>query len=121
VLTKLLITLLVIAGALFYIRKPIAVRRIESASQLGQRIIFRYVALAIVVLAVIGSGMYGYWSWQEGEQIVSVTVVSPAQDKTIIYQVHKRDIGINEITTVEGVKVRLSTQERIIIAPKVSQ
>ncbi|QYJ84813.1 hypothetical protein K0I73_11120 [Shewanella mesophila] len=120
-LTKILITLLVIAGALFYIRRPAKVSRTETAGQLGQRILFRYVAFAIVVLAIIGSGAYWYWSWEEGNEVVSVTIVSPVQEKTTIYRVHKRDIGINELTTIEGVKVRLSNQERIIIAPKVTQ
>ncbi|QYK02819.1 hypothetical protein [Shewanella psychrotolerans] len=120
-LTKILVTLLVIAGALFYIRKPASVTQMESASQLGQRILFRYIALAVVVLAVVGSGAYWYWSWQEGNEVVSVTIVSPAQEKTTIYQVHKRDIGVNELTTIEGVKVRLSNQERIIIAPLAMQ
>ncbi|MCG9696352.1 hypothetical protein [Shewanella sp. Isolate11] len=120
-LTKLLITLLIIAGALFYIRKPKVESRRETATQQGQRLLFKYIAMAIVALALLGSGGYWYWSWQSGNEIVNVTIVSPNDGNSNIYRVHKRDIGINEITTVDGIKVRLSNQERVVIAPALSQ
>ncbi|GIU02433.1 hypothetical protein [Shewanella algidipiscicola] len=116
-LTKILVTLLIIAGALFYVRKPARSDQTETATQFGQRLLFRYVAMGFVVLALFGSAVYWYWTWQDGEQIVSVSIVSPLDNKVNIYQVHKRDISENEFTTVEGIKIRLSTQERIIIAP----
>lgn len=116
-LTKLLVTLLIIAGALFYVRKPARYEQTETATQFGQRLLFRYVAMGFVVFALLGSALYWYWTWQDGEQVVSVSIVSPLEDKVNIYQVHKRDIKDNELTTVDGIKIRLSTQERIIIAP----
>ncbi len=116
--TKLLITLLVIAGAIFYIRKPKVEQRVTSSvMEQGQSILFKYVATAIAVLALLGSGAYWYWSWQAGNEIVSVTIVSPNKETSQIYQVHKRDLGISEITTVDGIKIRLSNQERVVIAP----
>ncbi|MCE9678725.1 hypothetical protein LZP69_05885 [Shewanella sp. AS1] len=120
-LTKLLITLLVIVGALFYIRKPKVKQRSESVSQQGQRLLFKYITMGLVTVTLLGSVGYWYWSWQDGQQIVNVTIVSPNDATSQVYRVHKRDIGLTEITTIEGVKVRLSSQERIVIAPASSK
>jgi len=116
VLTKILVTLLVIAGALFYIRKPSATREKETAAQLGQRMIMRYVLFGLVSVSLLASAGYWYWSWQDGAKIVEVTIVSPIAESSAVYQVYKRDIKADEITTVDGINIRLSNQERVIIA-----
>ena len=115
-LTKILVTLLVIAGALFYIRKPSATREKETAAQLGQRMIMRYVLFGLVSVSLLASAGYWYWSWLDGAKIVEVTIVSPIAESNAIYQVYKRDIKADEITTVDGINIRLSNQERVIIA-----
>ncbi len=121
-LTKLLVTLLIIAGAIFYIRKPkVEQRSSSSVIEQGQGILFKYIAMAIAVVALLGSGAYWYWSWQSGNEIVHITIVSPNEENSQVYQVHKRDIGVSEITTVDGIKIRLSNQERVVIAPTVSR
>ncbi len=114
-LTKILVTLLVIAAAIAYLRKP-KVASQPTASQLGQRIVFKYLAFGIAALALLGSGGYWYWSWQEGNQLVYVTIISPASASKEVYQVRKRELQSDAFTTVDGLKVRLSTQERIVIA-----
>nr|WP_275661423.1 hypothetical protein [Shewanella sp. Isolate7] len=107
--------MLVIAGAIAYLRKP-KVASQPTASQLGQRIVFKYFAFGITALALLGSGAYWYWSWQEGNQLVYVTIISPAAASKEVYQVRKRELQSDAFTTVDGLKVRLSTQERIVIA-----
>ncbi|QDF74983.1 MULTISPECIES: hypothetical protein [Shewanella] len=115
-LTKILVTLLVIAAAIAYLRRSKVEARQPTASQLGQRILFKYIAIGFAALALLGSGGYWYWSWREGNQVVYVTIVSPLQEVEEVYQVRKRDLQGESFTTIDGLKVRLSTQERIVIA-----
>ncbi len=69
-----------------------------------------------IAVSMVGSIGYWYWNWQDGNQVVRVTIVSPKVDRTSVYQVRKKDIFINQITTVDGINIRLSNQERVIIA-----
>jgi len=121
VLTKILVTLLVIAGALFYIRKPARAAKAERTSDVGKQILFRYVIYGLIAFSLLGSSGYWYWNWQDGNQIVDVTIVSPSIASSEVYQVRKRDIGNNMLTTVDGISIRLSTQERVIIAKSKKQ
>lgn len=59
----------------------------------------------------------GAWHWLDQQQIMKVTITSPMDDQSEIYQVKKKDIQENQIITIAGVKVRFSNQERITIAP----
>ncbi|WP_394205627.1 hypothetical protein [Shewanella waksmanii] len=120
-LTKILVTLLVIAGAFFYIRRPKENNQTQSTANIGQRMMMRYVLFAIIALSLIASGGYWYWNWQDGNQIVHVTIVSPLDANETVYQVHKKDIGHNQITTVDGLNIRLSNQERIVISKQPQQ
>jgi len=121
VLTKILVTLLVIAGALFYIRKPARAAKAEKTADVGKQILFRYVIYGLIAFSLLGSSGYWYWNWQDGNQIVDVTIVSPNIASSEVYQVRKRDITNNMLTTVDGISIRLSNQERVIIAKSKKQ
>ncbi|QLE85125.1 hypothetical protein FLM48_08500 [Shewanella sp. Scap07] len=121
-LTKILVTLLVIAGAFFYIRRPkTADSRGQSTANIGQRMVMRYVLFGIITVSLLASGGYWYWNWQDGNQVIHVTIVSPLDGNETVYKVHKKDIGQNQITTIDGLSIRLSNQERIVIAKQPQQ
>ncbi|WP_229381163.1 MULTISPECIES: hypothetical protein [Shewanella] len=114
--TKILITLLVIVGAFFYLRKPARLSVQTRTVDVGKRIMLRYIFMGLIAVSMFGSTGYWYWSWQDGNQVVRVTIVSPLIDSTSVYQVRKKDILNNQITTIDGINIRLSNQERVIIA-----
>ncbi|PHQ76835.1 MAG: hypothetical protein COB74_00435 [Shewanella sp.] len=116
VFTKILITLLVIVGAFFYLRKPARISAQTSTVDVGKRIMLRYIFMGLIAVSMLGSTGYWYWNWQDGNQVVRVTIVSPLIDSTSVYQVRKKDILNNQITTLDGINIRLSNQERVIIA-----
>ncbi|WP_299797006.1 hypothetical protein [uncultured Shewanella sp.] len=120
-LTKILVTLLVIAGALFYIRKPARAVRAEKTADVGKQILFKYVVYGLIAFSLLASSGYWYWNWQDGNQIVDVTIVSPNIATSEVYQVRKKDIGNNMLTTVDGISIRLSNQERVVIAKNKKQ
>lgn len=120
-LTKIIITLLVILVALFYLRKPTASAKMQGASRLGKEMMFKYVIYGFILISMLASGGYWYWNWQDGNQVVSVTIVSPLEKSSLSYKVRKKDILSHEITTLEGLNIRLSSQERVIIATIVQE
>ncbi|ACA87085.1 hypothetical protein [Shewanella woodyi] len=120
-LTKILITALIIVGALFYLRKPPASVKSQGTSKLGQQMMFRYLVYGLIATSLLASGGYWYWNWQDGNQVVSVTIVSPLEESSETYQVRKKDILANEITTLDGLSIRLSNQERVIIAKSIQE
>ncbi|MFT5788955.1 MAG: hypothetical protein ACI8SJ_001063 [Shewanella sp.] len=121
VLTKILVTLLVIAGAIFYIRQSKVSHTKERTQDMGKGIIIRFSLYIILSISLLASGGYWYWDWQDGNKVVSVTIVSPVSNDSVVYQVRKKHIANNEIITIDGIKVRLSNQERITIANTVQE
>lgn len=120
-LTKIIITLLIILGALFYLRKPTGSTKTQSASRLGNEMMFKYVIYGFILVSMLASAGYWYWHWQDGNQIVNVTIMSPLDKNSMTYEVRKKDISINEIITLDGLNIRLSSQERVIIAKNKQQ
>jgi len=118
VLTKILVTLLVICAALFYLRSPAKGLKISGSINIGQQILIRYFFYALVAIALLGSSGYWYWDWQDGNQIVSVTIISPLVANSVVYKVRKKDISDNRIITLDGINIRLSNSERVIVAPE---
>jgi hypothetical protein len=121
VLTKIIITLLIIFGAWFYLRKPKANTSTQGASRLGQEMMFKYVFYGFILISMLASGGYWYWNWQDGNQVVTVTIVSPLENSSMTYKVKKKDILSHEIKTLDGLNIRLSNQERVIIAQKTQE
>jgi len=47
--------------------------------------------------------------------VVDVTISSPIEAMTASYKVRKKDIEAEKITTIDGIQIRLSNQERLAI------
>nr|WP_153664433.1 hypothetical protein [Shewanella intestini] len=71
----------------------------------------------LILLSLSATVAYWGWGWYQDNIIVNVTITSPLEQKTQTYQVRKKDIEMQRITTVDGVQIRLSNQERITITP----
>ncbi|QSX35102.1 hypothetical protein JYB87_07780 [Shewanella avicenniae] len=115
VLTKLLVTLLVVVIGWKVINKRQTSTSIQSAKAASSLSNNKYTLVAGLLL-VVAAAIVG-WQWWVGFQQVSVTIVSPRDGKVETYLVRKRDISENKIVTVDGLIIRLSQEERIEITP----
>nr|WP_303648620.1 hypothetical protein [Shewanella metallivivens] len=71
-----------------------------------------YAMIAVSMLATAG---YWGWGWYDDNTIVEVTISSPIEAMTASYKVRKKDIEDQRITTIDGIQIRLSNQERLTV------
>ncbi|QYJ76863.1 hypothetical protein [Shewanella sp. FJAT-52076] len=111
-LLKILLTLAVIVAAYmkFHKRKPV----MPSVS--ANSLLVRYLALGILFTTVLLSSVWLGWRWYDGNRVLSVTIISPERGEERIFKVRKRNLGQSELETLDGLKIRLSSQERIMIS-----
>ena len=118
--TKILITLLVIAGCYLYLK-----RRNSSASQQqrpsgetdAEQLPVKMIAVFLLVLSVMGTLSYVGYRWYDSHTLLDVRIINPANDSEVIYQVYKGDLDNRSFTTVQGQTVRISASERLEISP----
>lgn len=118
-LTKILLTILVIAGAWFLLLKRtrlIQPQVINIADKpLGSSLWRRYLLTGIFVVLGLGLLSYSVWYWRDQHQVVTVRIVSPNADNNGEYRVRKGDISDSKMVTLDGIHIRFSTQERLAI------
>jgi hypothetical protein len=118
VLTQILITILVIVGAFVYLRSgrgSKASRSAAIAEEQSSPFFSRVIIYAMIAVSMLAST--GYWGWclYDENTVVEVTITSPIEAMTTSYKVRKKDIEAKRITTVDGIQIRLSNQERLTI------
>lgn len=117
-LTKIFITLFIVIGAVVYLRRgrgkkvPLASDNREQPPLRSKVVIYTTIALSMLVTAG-----YWCWSWYDDNTVVQVTISSPIEAMTASYQVRKKDIKEQRITTIDGIQIRLSSQERLTVKP----
>jgi|TARA_R110001592_G_scaffold165315_1_gene399566 TRAP-type C4-dicarboxylate transport system permease small subunit len=118
VLTKILVTILVILGAIVYLRRGRGhkVNRIaDMADAQKSPLLSRVIIYTMIAVSMLASAGYWGWSWYDDNTVVEVTITSPIEAMTNSYKVRKKDIEAQRITTVDGIQIRLSNQERLTI------
>ncbi len=115
-LTKILLTALVLIIAWHFLTRKRSVKEAPQAMVTGQSLLKRYGIIAfLATILVLGVGV-SVWHWYDGYQIVNVTISSPATGQSNTFQVRKKDIDGNLLTTVEGLQIRVSDQETITVS-----
>ncbi|MCB2381082.1 hypothetical protein KV201_02665 [Shewanella sp. SR1] len=118
-LTKILLTVLVIAGAWFLLMKrqrqivPQAAN--ISTKRLNESLWRRYLLTGVFVVLGLSVLSYSVWYWRDQHKIVTVRIVSPNTDNNGEYRVRKGDISDSKMVTLDGIHIRFSTQERLAI------
>ena len=118
--TKILITLLVIAGCYLYLK-----RRSSSANQqrrparesVAEQQPVKMVAVLLLILSVLGTLSYVGYRWYDSHTLLDVRIINPANDSEVVYQVYKGDLDDRSFTTVQGQTVRIAASERLEISP----
>lgn len=120
VLTKILITIFIIASVMFYLRKKSQTSSKSTHTNITTPSQFKYLTFGFVALSLCLSAGYIFMQWQDDNKVVNVTIISPSSKNEQTYLVRKKDISINEIKTLDGITIRLSNQERIEIADAIN-
>ena len=71
------------------------------------------VVAGLLTVLVLGSGLWGYWKWQDGQQVLLVHVVDIRTGSTTSYQAKKKEIFFRSFISTEGRQVTLSDLERL--------
>jgi len=118
-LTKLLLTVLVVVFAwrMLAAKRHINVNERVYHKHSDSKIRNYLFSLVLIALALLGGGFMA-WQWFDGYTVVNVTLVSPTEARRDVYQVRKKDISTNELITVDGLRIRLSRDERLVIDDK---
>ncbi|WP_137222961.1 hypothetical protein [Shewanella sp. MEBiC00475] len=117
-LTKILVTILVIVGAIVYLRRGRGSnvnRNTVMADMQSSPFFSRVIIYTMIAVSMLASASYWGWSWYDDNTIVDVTISSPVEAMSASYKVRKKDIEDQRITTVDGIQIRLSNQERLTV------
>lgn len=114
---ELLLTLLVLMAAVFYVRhKAQHERRQALAREARQTPTSRtpmIVALSLVFVTLAISGMLYYAHWQEAHRLYTVQVTNTHSGEVRIYHVYQDDIAGRSFRTIDGRLIHLSNSERM--------
>jgi len=127
---KLLLTALVIAGALLTLRMrrqrnmrqytslaPVLNAPLDKQRQ-SRRRMTQFLAAGAVFLMLAGATLYLYHQWSDAYQVVTVRVIDTRSAQATSYQVYKGDIDGRTFITTDGRTVTLAEVERLEIGPE---
>ncbi|BAN69710.1 hypothetical protein EBS_1841 [endosymbiont of unidentified scaly snail isolate Monju] len=121
-LGKILLTVIVIAGALLVLRARAQARLPRVSPPVGpsaprSALPIGWLASAVVVLmlGVAAFWLYSSWreSWREAHDVLYVRVVDAGTGHVTHYRAYRGDIDDREFITTDGVRVRLADTERL--------
>jgi hypothetical protein len=118
---KLLLTCLVIAGAVVVLRRrgqrmqQVAMEKSVQPAPVAGSSAIKFAAIGVVVIGLLGAGLYLYYQWQDNYQIVTVRVIDTRSGSEATYQAYKGDIDGRTFYTTEGRQVTLAEVERLEI------
>ncbi len=119
-LTKILVTALVIIGCMWVLsaRRENANPRLKTVpnpkNQQKQKLL-RQAAWSFMLLMVIAAGVMISLELQDKNTVVTVHVINTQSGQSNSYQAHREDIQSNNFTTVGGRKIFIAGIERIEI------
>ncbi len=121
-LTKILFTVLIIIGAIIYVRirarnralAPMAPPLPRPVAPERPRLAY-YLALGLLVILLSGAGYYLFQMWFDASRIITVRVINSNTGSVASYQVYKGDVAAGKSTflTIDGKTVTLAAVERL--------
>ncbi len=84
---------------------------------------WKWAGYVLVVVMILGSGLFLYTEWQDRYRIVTVRVVNTDTGAGIDYKAHRMDVEERSFITLDGLEVSVADNERIELrsAPAVGQ
>lgn len=127
-LTKILVTALVIFACFYYLRyqrnkqqagtpKASAATPARKFSLTSQ---IKWLAGGLAVLTICAAITTFIYGWLDKQQVLNVKVTSPYSGEVVTYQVYKGDMNERSFETVQGQKIRIGNSERIEVSEQIS-
>jgi len=138
---KLLLTLLVMALAVVYLRKQAARRRQQDAATARQAAAaptqvdrflasasssghssrgkgqlsgsLRWLLWSLALVVILGGSLYTYHRWQEHNQEITVLLYRDGGESPVVYRVPRHSLGERSFVTHDGIRVTVSATERM--------
>lgn len=125
-LTQILLTALVLVGALLFTRLRGTAPRNSRQSQPAGRATTRsagrgsrsVVGYALLGLLVVGALVVFYLQWQHAHQVMTVRVVDGGSGEATVYHVYRKDLGGREFQTLDGRQVSLGVGDRMELSER---
>lgn len=124
-ITKILLTLLVIVAASVFARHKATQKRQQTlkreAEEAENRKTAMFIATALVVLTLLLSGVLYYEHWKEQHKLFTVVIINSHTGDEQRHQVYQRDIDGRGFRTVDGRTIILSDAERMEVVETSSE
>ncbi|MEJ2453785.1 MAG: antitermination protein NusG [Candidatus Thiodiazotropha sp.] len=118
-ITKLLFTLGVIFVGWLVLRNrqqrmsaPPPEPRLQAPSRNGINP-WKWAGYLLVVVMILGSGLFLYAEWQDRYRVVTVSVVNTQTGERIDYEARRMDVEDRRFVTLDGREVSVADTERI--------
>lgn len=124
-LTKILVTALVILGCYAFLRfqrnkqlAPSNQSQNTGNAQAGNAVSFsfRWLAICLVTLTFATAAGFFIYDWQDNRELLTVKVINPHNGESVSYQVYKGDLQERSFETVQGQVIRVSHSERMEVS-----
>ena len=117
-LTKILLTALVIAGCYIFLRHK---RASVQGTQTNRAVTeptetpaaMRYLAIGLLSLSLVGGIGFVIYDWNDSRILLDVKVINPQSGEETLYQVYKGEMAERSFETIQGQKVRTADSERL--------
>lgn len=117
--TKVLLTLLVIVLAYLYLRRRMnrntSQRPRVKAEPMNSDTPVKTIAILFILVSFTLTVVFFVYRWVDGNQLLRVTLISPQSSEPLYYQVHKSELQERSFTTTDGQVVRIGVQDRLEI------
>lgn len=124
-LTKILITLLIIVGTVVFIRYK---KSLEQSPQRGKTTHtitiqpeaekstdanIKVIAIAVLSLTLLTGTAMLFLNWQDEHRLYDIKIVNPQSGNTDTYQAYKKDLHGRTFITITGQQITVSDLERL--------
>ncbi len=117
--TKIIITFLVIVGALVALRyKGVNVKQAElkqSAEAEQTQLIIKWIVFGVLSFSLLTGTVLYYLDWRDEHRVYQVKIVNPQTGKEETYKAYRKDLKGRSFTTLTGQQLKVSDLERLEI------
>lgn len=124
-LTKILVTALVIVACFAYVRyqrgknstttgQDSSVASSEKKPNLSAQ--FQWLAGGLIVLTAAAAIGFFIYNWMDDHRVMTVNIINPQSGNVVSYQVYKGDLQERSFKTLQGQQIRISSAERLEVS-----